>query len=130
MGENRRTVQTDAMYISPSRKVALLNFSKRYYTNMFEMVNSDDLKTMVRIYLESVNHAERDDAFENQTAEEYIGVIKKVLVDDISAFDHFSRSEILDSVENLYTYYRSCFACLDHGLRHQQDHWGEVPRSG
>ncbi len=107
MGENRRTVQTDAMYLSPSRKVALLNFSKRYYTSMFEMVNSDDLKTLVRIYLESVNHAERDDAFENQTAEEYIAVIKKVLMDDISAFDHFSRDEILDSVENFYTYYRS-----------------------
>lgn len=107
MGENRRTVQTDAMYLSPSRKVALLNFSKRYYTSMFEMVNSDDLKTLVRIYLESVNHAERDDAFENQTAEDYIAVIKKVLMDDITAFDHFSRDEILDSVENFYTYYRS-----------------------
>lgn len=107
MGENRRTVQTGAMYLSPSRKVALLNFSKHYYTNMFEMVNSDDLKTLVRIYLESVNHAEHDDAFENQTAEDYIGIIKKVLMDDESAFDHFSRDEILDSVENFYTYYRS-----------------------
>ena len=107
MGANRRTIQTDSLYIAPSRKVALLNFSKRYYTNMYEMINSDELKTMVRIYLNSLHNSERNDSFEDQSADDYVSVIKKILVDDISAYDHYSRGEILDSIENFYTYYRS-----------------------
>lgn len=107
MGENRRTIQTKAMYLAPSRKVALLNFSNRFYTDLYEMVNSEEMKTLVGAYLDSINHTQRNDAFENQSAEDYVNTIKKVLVDDISAYDHYSRDEILDSIENFYTYYRS-----------------------
>lgn len=116
MGENRRTIQTDSLYLAPSRKVALLNFSNRFYTDLYEMVNSQEMKTLVGAYLDSLNHTQRNDAFENQTVDDYINTIKKILVDDISAYDHYSRDEILDSIENFYTYYRSFLrvSLMDH----------------
>lgn len=107
MSEFSHTVQTESMYLSLARKVAIMDFSKEYIRDTFKLANSDNLKLVVQAYLDTLNHVDSKNTFEELSADEYLTVIKQVLADDTAAFEKFTAKEILSSIEKLYSFYRS-----------------------
>ncbi|WP_267202046.1 phosphoenolpyruvate carboxykinase [Limosilactobacillus kribbianus] len=107
MTENSQKIQSRALYANLDRGVATLNLSEAYYNDIYSLVNSEELLSIVKLYLGSRNPDYDDDAFDNATPEEYVEIIKKILVNDGSAYDVYDPKEILASVEDLYSFYRS-----------------------
>ncbi|MGM9892146.1 phosphoenolpyruvate carboxykinase [Limosilactobacillus sp.] len=100
-------INTPALYVNTDRGVALLNLSQAYYKDTYSLVNSDELLEIIKLYLDSKNPEYDDDAFDNASAEQYVQVLKKILIDDDSAFDKYDPKDILASIEDLYSFYRS-----------------------
>ena len=100
-------IKTPSLYVNTERGVALLNLSHAYYKDTYSLVNSDELLEVVKLYLDSKNPEYDDDAFDNATPEQYVQTLKKILIDDDSAFDKYDPKDILASVEELYSFYRS-----------------------
>lgn len=107
MTENSQKIQTNALYVNLDRGVATLNLSEAYYNDIYSLINSDELLDIVKLYLGSRNPDYDDDAFDNATPEEYVEVLKKILINDGSAYDNYDPKEILASIEALYSFYRS-----------------------
>ena len=100
-------IQTPSLYVNTDRGVALLNLSKAYYKDTYSLVNSDELLEIIKLYLDTKNLEYDDDAFDNASPEQYVQVLKKILIDDDSAFDKYDPKDILASIEDLYSFYRS-----------------------
>lgn len=99
-------------YANPDRNVAVLNYSARFLSSTFELINSDEFAAFVKLFLDAQQAFVPDDAdpettYDRVDPETYIDTLKDVLTDQPRAFDHFSRKEILASIEDLYSYYRS-----------------------
>ena len=103
MSKESQIIDTKSLYVNPDRGVATLNYSQNYFTDIPSLINSDEVKEIVRLYLASRNPDNDDDAFVNK----FVDILKKVLFDDDSAFDEYDPKDILESVEKLYSYYRS-----------------------
>ena len=107
MSKDSQIIDTKSLYVNPERGVATLNYSQNYFTDIPSLINSDEVKHIVKLYLDSRNPDNDDDAFDNASVDKFIDVLKKILVDDDSAFDEYDPKDILESVEELYSYYRS-----------------------
>ena len=107
MSKESQIIDTKSLYVNPDRGVATLNYSQNYFTDIPSLINSDEVKEIVRLYLASRNPDNDDDAFDNATVNKFVDILKKVLFDDDSAFDEYDPKDILESVEKLYSYYRS-----------------------
>lgn len=99
------TYDNGTLYLNADQKVAILNFSKHYYSNTFELINSDEFLAVVKYYLTTVKHVANRNEFDNVEPDEYVRVIKAILTHDDENLP-YDRSEILASVERLYTTYR------------------------
>ncbi len=104
-----QNVETAALYMNPARDVAVIDYSSKYMSDIFTLINSKELFEVVRLYLEQHSHHEEgtDNEFEDTDPKTYLDTVKAVLLDREDAYDKFNRYEILDSIENLYSYYRS-----------------------
>ncbi|ANZ64331.1 phosphoenolpyruvate carboxykinase [Secundilactobacillus paracollinoides] len=104
-----QNVETAALYMNPARDVAVIDYSSKYMSDIFTLINSKELFEVVRLYLEQLSHheADSDNEFEDTDPKTYLDTVKAVLLDREDAYDKFNRYEILDSIENLYSYYRS-----------------------
>ncbi|BDR58082.1 phosphoenolpyruvate carboxykinase (ATP) [Xylocopilactobacillus apicola] len=100
------TVETPALYLNHNRHIGVINYSNEYFTDTFSLINSPEFLAVVRLFLQSRGHNESPE-FEDLSAEEYIGIIKDVMVDQTNVFERYSQEEILQSVEDLYSFYRS-----------------------
>ena len=107
MSKDSQIIDTKSLYVNPERGVATLNYSQNYFTDIPSLVSSDEVKQIVKLYLDSRNPDNDDDAFDNASVDKFIDVLKKILFDDDSAFDEYDPKDILASVEELYSYYRS-----------------------
>lgn len=107
MSKDSQIIDTKSLYVNPERGVATLNYSQNYFTDIPSLVNSNEGKQIVKLYLDSRNPDNDDDAFDNASVDKFIDVLKKILFDDDSAFDEYDPKDILASVEELYSYYRS-----------------------
>ena len=107
MSKDSQIIDTKSLYVNPERGVATLNYSQTYFTDIPSLVNSNEGKQIVKLYLDSRNPDNDDDAFDNASVDKFIDVLKKILFDDDSAFDEYDPKDILASVEELYSYYRS-----------------------
>lgn len=100
------TIKTPALYLNLKRHIGVINYSSQYLADTFSLMNSNELLNVIRLYLQSRGHNESLE-FENLSAEEYIEVIKHIMSDHFDDLQRFSRGEILQSIEDLYSFYRS-----------------------
>lgn len=107
MAKDSQIIDTNSLYVNLDQGVATLNYSKNYFTDIPTMISSDEFKQVVKLYLQSRNPDHDDDAFDNANATKFVDILKKVLFNDDSAFDEFDPKDILESVEELYSFYRS-----------------------
>ncbi len=105
--KNSQKIQGQALYANADRGVVTLNLSKAYYNDLYSLVNSNEFFDIVKLYLDSLNLDYDKDDFDNATPEEYVTVLKKILVNDKDAYADYKREDILASIEALYSYYRS-----------------------
>ncbi|WP_076459258.1 phosphoenolpyruvate carboxykinase [Limosilactobacillus caccae] len=105
--KDSQIIKTDSLYVNLDRGVATLNLSQDYFTDIYSLINSDEVLSIVKLYLGSLNHDTDEDAFDNASPEEYVETLKKILVNDASAYDDFDPKDILASFEDLYSFYRS-----------------------
>lgn len=107
MTHAHQSVRTDVLYMNLDQGIATLDFSKYYVNNFYNLINSKGLLEIVRLYLTSSHHTKGEKRFENLSAEEYVGIIKRIFINDEHVFDDFTAQEILASFESLYSFYRS-----------------------
>ncbi len=93
--------------MNPNRSVAVLNYSNKYISDIFTLMNSPELREVVRLFLAERGHEANGNSFEDTNAETYLETIKSVLLDRGDAYEHFTREEMLQSIEDLYSFYRS-----------------------
>lgn len=101
-----------SFYANPDRNVAVLNYNEHFITSIFDLVNSPELAGFVKLFLEEQRDRTPDAAdpqttFDLVTPDVYLATIKAVLTDRVDAFDRFKPAEILASIEDLYSYYRT-----------------------
>lgn len=97
----------NALYLNLKRKVAVLNYNYKYPADVFTLLNSKELLNVIQLFLQQRHHSNRNNSFEDLTAADYIETIKNVILDRQQAFERFDRNEILQSIEDLYSFYRS-----------------------
>ena len=97
----------NALYLNLKRKVAVLNYNYKYPADVFTLLNSSELLNVIQLFLQQRHHSNSSNSFEDLTAADYIETIKNVILDQPQAFERFDRNEILQSIEDLYSFYRS-----------------------
>ena len=107
MSNSTSQIKTDSLYVNLDRGVATINLSQDYYTDLYSLVNSDEVLSIVKLYLASLNRDYDEDAFDNASPEEYVETLKKILINDPHAYDRYNAEDILTSFEALYSFYRS-----------------------
>lgn len=80
MSKESKIIDTKSLYVNPDRGVATLNYSQNYFTDITSLINSDEVKEIVRLYLASRNPDNDDDAFDNATVNKFVDILKKVLL--------------------------------------------------
>ena len=103
---NQKSVVTQGLYFNLSRRIAVINYGNQYFSDIFSLMNSKELFTVISLFLESKKHNEGPD-FENLKPEEYIEVIKKIMCNEFDVYQEYQQTEILQSIEDLYSFYRS-----------------------
>ena len=101
-----------SFYANPDRNVAVLDYNTRFITSIFDLVNSDELADFVRLFLDEQRDRTPDVAdaattFNLVTPQVYLATIKAILTNQPDAFATYQKSEILASIEDLYSYYRT-----------------------
>ncbi|WP_268912406.1 phosphoenolpyruvate carboxykinase [Lentilactobacillus sp. SPB1-3] len=99
-------IDTAPLYVNPDRGVAVLNYSSKYIKDLFQLVNSEELAGIVKVYLNDNSYKKTPSALNDVSVEEYVGVIKDILMNHMDSLK-FASTDILNSIEDLYTYYRS-----------------------
>jgi len=107
MTKETQAITSGALYLNQNRKVAVLDYNKKYIKNIFELINSDELRSVVSQFLASRKQVDSNTTFEKAGTETYLKTLKSIVLDEEGAFATFNRQEILASIEDLYSFYRS-----------------------
>ena len=107
MSQSLQPVDTPAFYINPDSNVSVINYSKGYIQDVFQLINSESLLNLVKLYLEEQTN-KHNDVFQ-VTTKQYVDVMKAILTDNKKAYEIFDKEKLLQSVEDLYSYYRTYF---------------------
>ena len=106
MTKETQAITSGALYLNQNRKVAVLDYNKKYIKNIFELINSDELRSVVSQFLASRKQVDSNTTFEKAGTETYLKTLKSIVLDEEGAFATFNRQEILASIEDLYSCYR------------------------
>lgn len=93
-------------YTNLDRQIMVINYSSYFPSNIYDLINSSDFNATVKMFLKS-KYSSQTSPFENLTANQYVSVLKRLLSDDNTIFEKYDRNDLLASVENFYTFYRS-----------------------
>ncbi|MCW3778287.1 phosphoenolpyruvate carboxykinase [Levilactobacillus namurensis] len=105
-------IDLPAFYANPDRSVAVLNYNARFITSIFDLVNSDELAAFIKLFLDEQQTRVPEDAdpattFNRVDATTYVATLKGILTNQPNVYDRYPAAEILASIEDLYSYYRS-----------------------
>lgn len=102
-------VETSALYMNPDREVAVINYTSKYVTDIFTLINSKEAEEVVRLFLEDRRHtpeSNRSD-FEDADPKTYINTLKAVLLDRPMPL-------ILINVKKFYSALKNCIHIIGH----------------
>ncbi|WP_334333511.1 MULTISPECIES: phosphoenolpyruvate carboxykinase [unclassified Companilactobacillus] len=108
MSKSPEAMESKAFYINPDRSVAVINYSEEYIQSLVQLVNSQGFYNLVDLYLEESQRAAANKV-EGLTAKVYIDMLKAILIDDKVNYEKYGNEQILKSIEDFYSYYRSYF---------------------
>lgn len=99
-------IDMPGLYVNVDRNVAVIDYSNQFAKDVFQLANSEELKQVVALYLTQPKYHKTPSVFNNVSADEYVATLKAVLIDDNSNLS-YPVTDILASVEDLYSFYRS-----------------------
>lgn len=108
MSNSLQAIESKAFYINPNRSVAVINYNEEYVQDIFQLINSKGFHNLVDLYLEESQLAVTNKV-EGLQADTYISILKAVLIDDKPTYEKYGNEQILKSIEDFYSYYRSYF---------------------
>jgi Pyruvate-formate lyase-activating enzyme len=108
MSQSPKAIESKAFYMNPNRSVAVINYNEEYIRDSFQLINSQGFHNLVELYLEESQLAVTNKV-EGLTADNYINILKAILIDDKPAYEKYGNEQILKSIEDFYSYYRSYF---------------------
>ncbi|MFH5811342.1 phosphoenolpyruvate carboxykinase [Companilactobacillus sp. FL22-1] len=108
MSDSIDAIESKAFYINPNRSVAVINYNEEYISDVFQLINSQGFHNLVALYLEESQLAVTNKV-EGLAADTYINILKAILIDDKPAYEKYGNEQILTSIEDFYSYYRSYF---------------------
>jgi hypothetical protein len=80
-------IEAPAFYLNSQRKVAVINYSQQYVSDIFSLLNTPELVKIVQLFLKQRRHVQPQNSFEDLDAADYLATIKAVILDDPTAFD-------------------------------------------
>jgi len=108
MSKSPKAIESNAFYINPDRSVAVINYNEEYIQDIFQLINSQGFHNLIDLYLEESQLAVTNKV-EGLTVDTYINILKAILIDDKPAYEKYGKEQILKSIEEVYSYYRSYF---------------------
>lgn len=103
-----KAIESNAFYINPDRSVAVINYNEEYIQDVFQLINSQGFYNLVHLYLDESQLAITNKV-EGLDAKTYISILKAILIDDKDNYEKYDNEQILKSIEDFYSYYRSYF---------------------
>ncbi|CAJ1189500.1 hypothetical protein CPR19088_GLDEOEPO_02013 [Companilactobacillus paralimentarius] len=108
MSDSLQAIESNAFYINPNRSVAVINYNEEYVQDIFQLINSKGFRNLVDLYLEESQLAVTNKV-EGLATDTYINILKAILIDDKPTYEKYGNEQILKSIEDFYSYYRSYF---------------------
>ena len=108
MSDSIEAIESKAFYINPNRSVAVINYNEEYISDVFQLINSKGFRNLVDLYLEESQLAVTNKV-EGLSTDTYIKILKAILIDDKPTYEKYGNEQILKSIEDFYSYYRSYF---------------------
>lgn len=108
MSKSPKATESKAFYLNPDRSVAVINYSEEYIQDIFQLVNSQGFYNLVDVYLQESQLAVTNKV-EALDTKAYIDILKAILIDNKAGYEKYGNEQILKSIEELYSYYRSYF---------------------
>ncbi|APX71677.1 phosphoenolpyruvate carboxykinase [Companilactobacillus allii] len=108
MFKTSKAVESDAFYMNPDRSVAVINYNEEYIQDIFQLINSQGFSDLVKLYLEE-SQKSLTNSYEGINPKDYIKTLKAILIDNKDVYEKYDREQILASIEDLYSFYRSYF---------------------
>ena len=108
MSNPSQAIESKAFYANPNRSVAVINYNEEYIADIFQLINSKGFYNLVDLYLEESQLAVTNKV-EGLSADTYINILKAILIDDKPNYEKYGNEQILKSIEDFYSYYRSYF---------------------
>ncbi|WP_125762101.1 phosphoenolpyruvate carboxykinase (ATP) [Companilactobacillus hulinensis] len=108
MLKTSNAVESDAFYMNPDRSVAVINYNEEYINDIFQLINSQGFSDLVKLYLEE-SQKSLTNSYEGVEPKDYIDTLKAILIDNKDVYEKYDREQILASIEDLYSFYRSYF---------------------
>lgn len=102
---NCNHVSTTSLYLNLARKIAVLDYHQKYFKNGFDLLNSQEMQLLVSQFLKSEENQISD--IQQLDAQTYITLLKQVLTEQSMQPATITRTVLLTSVEQLYSFYRS-----------------------
>ncbi|CAJ1177470.1 hypothetical protein CPEBRM1_ABPJDJAI_00103 [Companilactobacillus paralimentarius] len=103
-----KAIESNAFYINPDRSVAVINYNEEYIQDVFQLINSQGFYNLVHLYLDESQLAITNKV-EGLDTKTYISILKAILIDDKDNYEKYDNEQILKSIEDFYSYYRSYF---------------------
>lgn len=94
-------------YANLDRQIMVLNYSNYFPNNVYDLINSSGFEAATAMFLNSKKCSSNTLPCERLTADKYVPFLKKILANDDTVFDEYSKIDWLASVESFYTFYRS-----------------------
>lgn len=111
MSNSPEAIESKAFYANPNRSVAVINYNEEYIQDIFQLINSQGFHNLVDLYLKESQLAITNKV-EGLAADKYINILKAILIDDKPAYEKYGNEQILKSIEDFYSYYRSYFMSI------------------
>ncbi|WP_334330393.1 phosphoenolpyruvate carboxykinase [Companilactobacillus sp. HBUAS59699] len=101
-------IESRAFYMNPDRAVAVINYNEEYIRDIFQLINSNGFYNLVKLYLDE-SQKSLTNRYEGVDPKDYVNTLKAILIDNKDVYGKYDSQQILKSIEDLYSYYRSYF---------------------
>lgn len=99
-------IDTPALYVNPDRSVAVIDYSKKFVKNAFQLANSDEFRQLAALYLDNDSYHNTPSEFSQVSVDDFMNTMKDILIDRMADLKYPVR-DVLDTVKDFYAFYRS-----------------------
>lgn len=96
-------------YANLDRQIMVLNYSSYFPNNVYDLINSAGFESAADMFLNFKKGLSNVLPCETLNSKQYVSLLKRILSNDDTVFEKYSKAGLLASIESFYTFYRSMF---------------------